>query len=166
MNRDAKRAGQRDETALTGDKKSGAALRGIEDALPIALLRTREEVMARFRPHLHQYDITEQQWRVIRVLHTTKGTDATSLASLCCILMPSLSRILKALEARGLINRIKTPDDGRRQLIKLSDQGHDLFNAMWERSAEIYREIEDECGKDLIEDVLDRLKHIQIALHT
>ena len=72
----------------------------------------------------------------------------------------------EALEGRGLINRIKTPDDGRRQLIQLSDQGRDLFDAMWERSAEIYKEIEDECGKELIEDVLDGLKRIQMALHT
>ena len=77
MKQDIKRANNKDDTALTGKKNSGAALRGIEDALPIALLRTREEVMARFRPHLHQYDITEQQWRVIRVLHTTNQTHPT-----------------------------------------------------------------------------------------
>ena len=49
-------------------------------SLPIALLRAREAVMAYFRPHHRKGGITEQQWRVIRVLYLDGETDATTLA--------------------------------------------------------------------------------------
>jgi hypothetical protein len=62
-------------------------------SLPIALLRAREAVMAYFRPHHRKGGITEQQWRVIRVLYLDGETDATSLARCSYLLAPSLSRI-------------------------------------------------------------------------
>ena len=39
-----------------------------EHSLPMMLLRAREAVMGRFRPMLREFDLTEQQWRIIRVL--------------------------------------------------------------------------------------------------
>jgi len=83
-------------------------------SLPMALLRAREVVMARFRPMLARHDITEQQWRVIRVLSEESPLDATEVAIRASILAPSLTRIIKALEARRLITRGKFADDGRR----------------------------------------------------
>ena len=72
-------------------------------ALPIALLRAREAVMARFRPILQARDVTEQQWRVIRVLGEESPLDASEVADRACVLAPSLTRIIKALEERALI---------------------------------------------------------------
>ncbi len=61
-------------------------------ALPMALLRAREAVMARFRPLLDAHGINEQQWRVIRVLAEHPSLDATDLAQRANILAPSLTR--------------------------------------------------------------------------
>ena len=65
-------------------------------SLPIALLRARETVMHRFRPLLASHDLTEQQWRVIRVLGETSPLDASDVAERACILAPSLTRIIVA----------------------------------------------------------------------
>ena len=59
------------------DGTDSGPLRRFEEALPIALLRTREAVMAKFRPHLAEYGMTEQQWRVIRVVQQRPGIDET-----------------------------------------------------------------------------------------
>ena len=80
-------------------------------SLPIALLRAREAVMAYFRPHHRKGGITEQQWRVIRVLYLDGETDATTLARRSYLLAPSLSRILKDLEAAGYVRRRPGSDD-------------------------------------------------------
>ena len=40
-------------------------------SLPIMLLRAREAVMKRFRPMLKAHGLSEQQWRVLRVLNET-----------------------------------------------------------------------------------------------
>ncbi|MGL4281189.1 MAG: MarR family transcriptional regulator, partial [Albidovulum sp.] len=68
--------------------------------LPIALLRAREAVMERFRPLLAAHDISEQQWRVMRVLQEAGESDATQLSRAANVLAPSLTRMLRTLEAR------------------------------------------------------------------
>ncbi|MFP3560813.1 homoprotocatechuate degradation operon regulator HpaR, partial [Paraburkholderia sp. SIMBA_049] len=37
-------------------------------SLTLTLLQAREATMAFFRPALNAHDLTEQQWRVIRIL--------------------------------------------------------------------------------------------------
>jgi DNA-binding MarR family transcriptional regulator/N-acetylglutamate synthase-like GNAT family acetyltransferase len=47
-----------------------------------------------------------------------------------------LSRLLKRLEADGLIERLPSPTDGRKQLVKLTGDGEDAFAALDETSRE------------------------------
>src|SRR5580692_8826846 len=89
-------------------------------SLPITLLRAREAVMAYFRPHHRKGGITEQQWRVIRVLYFDGEMDATRLAERSYLLAPSLSRILKDLEASDHIRRRTAKMDSRQSLVSLS----------------------------------------------
>jgi homoprotocatechuate degradation regulator HpaR len=133
--------------------------------LPIALLRAREAVMERFRPMLKDHDITEQQWRVIRVLKEVGATDAAQLAAQACVLPPSLTRILRILDGRGLVTQERDPTDGRRTLVRLSPAGHDLIDAASAPAARIYARIEAEVGRERLahllndlEFLLDRLK--------
>lgn len=71
--------------------------RNTRRSVPIALLRAREAVMSHFRPMLAQHDITEQQWRVIRILAETDIVDASEMAERAFILAPSLTRIIARL---------------------------------------------------------------------
>lgn len=140
-------------------------LRTFEEALPIALLRTREAVMARFRPHLAEHGLTEQQWRVIRAVQQQPGIDATALSDRCCILMPSLSRMLKTLEKDSILTRQKVKGDMRRQVIALTEKGEDLFARMAPPSETIYAEIEAEFGKPEVADLINRLQSLRHRLN-
>ncbi|MFC3998536.1 MarR family transcriptional regulator [Nocardiopsis sediminis] len=42
---------------------------------------------------------------------------------------PSMTRIIAALEERGMVRRTKHPDDQRRQLVDLTDEGRALVRA-------------------------------------
>lgn len=126
-------------------------------ALPIALLRAREAVMARFRPVLAAHDVTEQQWRVIRVLAERGPLDASEVAERACVLAPSLTRIIKALEERALITRDKDAGDGRRVLLALAPAGTALIRAVTPESRAVYAEIEARYGRDRMERLLDLL---------
>jgi homoprotocatechuate degradation regulator HpaR len=141
-----------------------APLRAFEEALPIALLRTREAVMARFRPHLVEHGITEQQWRVIRAVQQMPGIDATALSERSCILMPSLSRMLKALEKDGLVARQKVERDLRRQVIALTGNGEALFAQMAPKSEAIYAELEAEFGATEMAGLIDQLQALRRRL--
>ncbi|MGO7998126.1 hypothetical protein ACC734_37775, partial [Rhizobium ruizarguesonis] len=55
-------------------------------SLPIALLRAREAVMGHFRPMLALHDVTEQQWRVIRILAEAGTLDASEMSERAFIL--------------------------------------------------------------------------------
>lgn len=132
--------------------------------LPMALLRARELVMERFRPMLHRHGVTEQQWRVLRVLDEAEAMDASELAQGASILAPSLSRILKALEARGLIELGKDPGDGRRTVIRLTEAGAAFLAAVAPESAAIYDEIEALAGRGRIERLVSEIDALIVTL--
>lgn len=137
-----------------GSKTTGSELSSSRKSLPIALLRARETLMERFRPMLHAHDVTEQQWRVLRVLQEVGEIDASELAANACILAPSLSRILKTLDSKGFIKSRKDPDDGRRALIRLTEDGDAFIRRIAPESTAIYARIEEEVGSDHLVNLL------------
>jgi len=128
--------------------------------LPISLLRSREAVMELFRPMLRKYDVTEQQWRVIRVLFEAGPLDASRLAKGACILPPSLTRILRALEQRKLIEVRKDPSDRRHTIVQLTEEGERLIRIASADSVAIYRDIEALLGADRLAAILDELEFL------
>ena len=122
--------------------------------------------MARFRPMLARHDITEQQWRVLRVLAETGPLEATELASRASILPPSLTRIIRAMEERDFIIRNKVKDDGRRALLAISPAGVTLIEELAPERAAIYEAIEKRYGAEQPQellDMLDSLIHAELA---
>jgi homoprotocatechuate degradation regulator HpaR len=115
-------------------------------SLPIALLRAREAVMAGFRPLLSAHDVTEAQWRVLRVLDEAGPLDATDLAARASVLPPSLTRMLRALAARGFLARGGVDGDGRRLRIAITDEGRAFVAALAPDSAAIHARIAADFG--------------------
>lgn len=129
-------------------------------SLPMSLLRAREAVMANFRPMLARHDVTEQQWRVIRVLGEESPLDASEVAARASILAPSLTRIIKALEDRKFIIRGKFEDDARRVLLAIAPAGMALIDQVQPERTAIYDAIEARIGRERIDDLLDLLELI------
>ncbi len=128
--------------------------RATSRSLPIALLRAREAVMAHFRPMLQRHGITEQQWRVIRVLAENNELEVTQLAKQAFVLGPSLSRILRTLESRNLVTKRRDKNDGRRYWLALTDKAHALIGDVQPDSIRIYGELEDRLGREQINELL------------
>jgi len=128
-----------------------------ERTLSIALLRSREAVMDRFRPMLKTHGVTEQQWRVMRVLSEAGPCDASQLAQMACVLSPSLSRIIKTLETRCFIKTVKDKNDARKTQIALTRAGKAFLAALTPQSAVAYKSIEQRVGRARIEKLLDEL---------
>ncbi|HEV7308160.1 homoprotocatechuate degradation operon regulator HpaR [Ensifer sp.] len=129
-------------------------------SLPIALLRAREAVMAHFRPMLARHDITEQQWRVIRILAEAGRVDASEMADKAFILAPSLTRIIRSLEERGMITKHKDADDGRRVLLEIAPEGMRVIADVSPESRAIYEQLETRYGRDRVEILLDMLDEL------
>lgn len=130
----------------------------------IALIQARETILTYFRPTLHELGITEQQWRIIRLLAENKTLDFQDLANQACILRPSLTGILTRLDNSGLIMRLKPSKDQRRVFIKLTDEGEKLYEKASAKIDDCYRQIEEKFTSEkmsLIYTLLQELAKIR-----
>ncbi|MDZ5602863.1 homoprotocatechuate degradation operon regulator HpaR [Pseudomonas sp. RP23018S] len=133
-------------------------------SLTLTLLQAREATMAFFRPALNAHDLTEQQWRVIRILRQQGELESHRLAELACILKPSMSGVLKRLERDGIVARRKSAEDQRRVFINLTVKGQQVFLAMSEEMGRNYASIQQQFGEEKLQhlmQLLDEMKKVK-----
>jgi homoprotocatechuate degradation regulator HpaR len=129
----------------------------------MALLRAREAVMSRFRPLLASHGVTEQQWRVIRVLAESGPLDATQLSARCCILRPSMTLILRTLGTRKLVARKRNEHDSRRLVLEATPRAIALIRKVAPQGNAIYQALETEFGRERVERLLDILEELAMT---
>ena len=139
-------------------------LRDISHSLPMQLLQARETAMGYFRPMLRRHGMTEQQWRVIRVLAAAGPLDISELAKRSMLLAPSLSRILQFLEREQLVKRSTDKQDQRRSLISLTARGQRKYAAIGPDSEALYRHIENAFGRDKLDELNKLLNDLNTSI--
>lgn len=139
-------------------------MREFSRSLPMSLLRAREAVMRQFRPSLRQHGLTEQQWRILRALTAVETIEVTELAHVAFLLGPSLSRILRDLEARHLIERRAAKADLRRAIVSISAKGLKLIEEVAPTSEMIYAEIARRYGARRLAELQDMLAALENGL--
>lgn len=116
--------------------------------------------MGPIRAMLADVRITEQQWRVLRVLHEAGPLDPTRIADRACLLLPSLTRILQKLTDKGLIVRAPDRIDRRKQVISITQEGVALIEDNLATSLEIMDRLKQQMGEDRFEALLDLLNEL------
>lgn len=136
----------------------------LSPSLTLSLLQARESTMGFFRPHLNRNNITEQQWRVIRVLWQAddQSLESYQLANLTCILRPSLTGVLVRLEQNSLVSRWKPKSDKRRLCVTLTAKGNELFDDMKNEMMRQYKIIENALGVEKYKILMDLLDEVQL----
>lgn len=77
---------------------------------------------------LGPYRVTTGQWSALRVLWEEEGLSQVELAQRMMVEKASLTSVLKAMAAEGLITRIRNADDRRKVNIFLTASGRRLKN--------------------------------------
>src|ERR1700742_1708479 len=139
-------------------------MREFSRSLPMSLLRAREAVMRQFRPSLRNHGLTEQQWRILRALTAVDAIEVTELARGAFLLGPSLSRSLRDLEARHLIERRTAKADLRRAVVSISARGLRLIEAVAPTSEAIYAEITGRFGARKLAELQEMLGVLERSL--
>ncbi|WP_426610195.1 homoprotocatechuate degradation operon regulator HpaR [Bradyrhizobium sp. McL0616] len=139
-------------------------MRDFSRSLPMSLLRAREAVMRQFRPALREHGLTEQQWRILRALAAIEAAEVTELARTAFLLGPSLSRILRDLEARNLIERKTAKADQRRSMVSISEKGVKLMASVAPSSEAIYAEITRRFGARELAELQEMLGLLEVCL--
>ena len=119
--------------------------------LPRLLLQAREAVMAHTRPSLREHELSDQQWRVLRVLgehaHEATGIETGRVAREAYLLGPSLTGVLARMERDGLIARERCPQDARRTVVRATDLGLQKVQALSQTIEAHYSWMEQQLGK-------------------
>lgn len=117
--------------------------------------------MIPIREMLNENGLTEQKWRILRTLDECGEIEQTQIAREACLLLPSLTRILRGMEADGQISRKSDEVDRRRTLVQITPLGRDLLMRNMPTSNQIYERIESQYGRQKLETLLDLLEELQ-----
>ena len=130
--------------------------------LPRLLLQAREAVMLHTRPSLREHGLSDQQWRVLRVLGEHGMVETGKVAREAFILGPSLTGVLTRMERDGLIRRERDDADQRRTVVEATAKGLELVERLSTTIEAHYAWMEKSLGKQklaelykLLDDVIE-----------
>ena len=128
--------------------------------LPRLLLQARESVMAHTRPSLREHGLSDQQWRVLRVLGEHGTVETGRVAREAFILGPSLTGVLARMERDGLVRRERDPADQRRSVVEATTKGVKLVQKLSRTIEEHYGWMEKSIGKQKLAELYGLLDEV------
>lgn len=132
------------------DRQASAPQAG---SLSTQLIRAREILLQKLRPHLNAHGLTDQQWRILRTLAEAGPLEIGDLGDRCCIHPASLSRMLPRLDTQGLTERQANAEDKRRIVISITAEGRAMFDGIAPGSEAIHAEITRRLGAKRLQDI-------------
>lgn len=127
-------------------------------SLPMLLYAALDSVMPRFRRIFKEFGLTEQQWRILRVLWDIEEISHTELAALTLISAPSLVGILDRLQGMELIERRRSAIDRRVVYIATSQQGRELRDQIMPAVQQSYFELRDSIDDEVWRNLMNGLE--------
>jgi DNA-binding MarR family transcriptional regulator len=97
-----------------------------EKTIDHALRATWKAVTKLYNEEAGKHESTMAMAMALLYIDHENGTPSTSLGPSMGMEATSLSRILKNLEDKGMIYRIKNPNDGRSVFLKLTESGQKM----------------------------------------
>jgi homoprotocatechuate degradation regulator HpaR len=117
--------------------------------------------MAPIRDMLAASGVNEQKWRVLRVLHESGPLELTQLAKGAVLQLPSLTRMIRAMEDEGLVSRATPDTDRRKAVVTITPSGCDVIHAHADASRAVFAGLADAYGPEKLETLLDLLDDLQ-----
>lgn len=120
-----------------------------------ALAATSRSVIGLYRPVLEPLGLTHPQYLVMLALWERSPRTVRSIADALYLEPPTLTPLLKRLEAVGYLTRARNPSNERELAVELTDRGR----ALRERAEQVPEQIVQRLGVPLevLEEVRDRL---------
>jgi DNA-binding MarR family transcriptional regulator len=99
----------------------------------VALIRTASILRRGLEEELSQFDITLQQFNVLRILRGAKEPLPTmEIGTRMIEREPGITRLINRIESKGLVTRKRCPEDARRIWVEISKEGLALLDRIGE----------------------------------
>lgn len=101
----------------------------VGDSLNYRIARTSRLLRRHLADMTQEVDeLTPEQWFVLNRLRNDGACSQVALGDQALMDRPNISRIVGHLERRNWVQRSVDPDDGRRQLVGLTDEGRKVHD--------------------------------------
>ena len=98
----------------------------LENQLCFPLYVCSKEIIRKYKPLLDKIDLTYTQYITMMVLWSKKNLTVTELGKHLYLDSGTLTPLLKKLENKGYIKRIRSSDDERNLIVEITNKGLDL----------------------------------------
>lgn len=119
-----------------------------------------DAVMPRFRKIFNEFSLTEQQWRVLRVLWEHAELPFRDLSCATRIPAPSLVGIVDRLSSVGLVERRRSELDRRQVYVLATEKGRDLERRVTPRVVDTYAELRASLDPDTWDQLITGLRQV------
>ncbi|MGI9261376.1 MAG: MarR family winged helix-turn-helix transcriptional regulator [Woeseiaceae bacterium] len=116
--------------------------------------------MPRFRRIFNEFGLTEQQWRVLRVLWEHDEIAFRDLSDITLIPAPSLVGVVDRLAKQGIVARRRSDKDRRNVFVFATEQGSELHQRVRPHVDEAYAELRGSIENDDWHELIDGLERI------
>jgi DNA-binding MarR family transcriptional regulator len=143
---------------VAGDAEDPLAL---DRQVCFALAATSRSVIGLYRPVLEPLGLTHPQYLVMLALWERSPRSARDIADALYLEPPTLTPLLKRLEAIGYLTRSRNPENERELRVELTEQGR----ALRDRATEVPQRVVERLGVPVaaLEEVRDRLTELLAA---
>ncbi|SEP62589.1 MarR family winged helix-turn-helix transcriptional regulator [Microlunatus flavus] len=114
------------ETPANAGTEAGVDPLALERQVCFALAVAARNVIGVYRPILERLDLTHPQYLVMLALWERSPLTVTEIGRLLQLDLPTLSPLLKRLEALGHVDRRRNPADERSLQVSLTESGRAL----------------------------------------
>lgn len=115
----------------------------LEQEAFLSILRTASELAHATDQFLKQFDITQPQYNVLRILRGagSNGLCRNEISERMVTATPDMSRLLDRLEAAGFVTRERGGDDRRQVMTYITPAGEQLLNSLEAPMRELVRQL-------------------------
>ena len=109
----------------------------LENQICFPLYACAREVVKKYRPYLDEIDLTYTQYIAMMVFWEKGKCSAKELGEKLYLDSGTLTPVLKSLEKKGFVKRVRSTEDERLLMVEITKEGE----ALKERAADIPRKV-------------------------
>ncbi|MED1201875.1 MarR family winged helix-turn-helix transcriptional regulator [Heyndrickxia acidicola] len=133
----------------------------LKDDIGFTASTTSKKIKALVSKSLKAYNVTAEQWTVLKQLSFVSGINQKELSQRTDKDQATLTKILDLLEQNHFIVRLPNPEDRRSFCIQITDEGRRLVEKVIPDIEGLYEKILNHLSKEQLDNFMEVLLQIQ-----